>query len=916
MRGSRRSRLSTAGLLRRHLTTSPGASIALALLVLVGALLATAVPRAATALHTEALHEQLADLPAAELDLTASARERPSVGPSANGTTLAPDVEAVWGAQEDHLAAIVDEMPPRLAAITEPPLAMLTVAPVRAQVPGAGPSAPSYRVMPGFDPRLREHVELTSGAWPAPIEAPVPSSTPIELVLTDAVAERMEWALGEQRFIDIDGTSQPVVLSGTVSPVDATDGVWTHIVPALEPSVVDNGLAPPEITAVAFLDPASWSDFARVSVPLTLEVWIPIDTASITADASAELAPMLGRFSSDLHAVGDGGWVDEYYTVAGLGFASSLRDELALAAAAAAASDALLATVASGPIGVMVAVLVLGARVVFERRREGLELVAARGASNGQLRGILAIEGGLIGLPAAILGGILGTLAFDADGGAAGWVVAAVFAVTPAALLIASAPSLSPLRRVRADLGAAGGGRLRWIGELVLVLLAAASVVLLFRRGLASSAASVGVDPLLAAVPLLLSLVACLVVLRIYPLPLARIVRSMAAKPGLVGFLGSARALRDPSAGLVPVLAVVVGVAVAVFSSVLLGTIRSGVEAAASHRVGADASVAGRPLTRAQLDEMRAVPGVEAIAPVYSTRNASITIDGRQRTTTLIVIDVAEMQVVQHGRPDATPLPDSLADPPSADGVPVLVSGVVDSVTAEATEVEIDGDPFSVEGVVEGTTAYSPRANWMLIDVANARPYTDTLVPRTVLVRFDPGVDAEAVVADLEHISPDSTVETPDRVAEDLGSRPTVQGLVAALFAAIVLVSLLTALAIVLTLIVGRPARDRLLPLLATLGLDRRGERALVAWEIAPVTAVSLVVGAALGAVLPFVVLGGIDLSSFTGGDAQPAVAYDPWLIAGVLATSVIVTIVASALAASFGSRIDVARAMRKEEEG
>ncbi|GAA1962487.1 ABC transporter permease [Agromyces allii] len=915
MSGSHRSRLSTAGLLRRQLTTSPGASIALALLVLVGALLATAVPRAATALHTEALHEQLADLPAAELDLTASARERPGVGPSANGTTLAPDVEAVWGAQEDHLAAIVDEMPAPLAAITEPPLAMLTVAPVRAKVPGAGPSAPSYRIMPGFDPRLREHVTLTAGAWPAPIEAAVPSGTPIELVLTDAVAERMDWALGEERFIDIDGTPQPVVLSGTVAPVDAGDGVWTHIVPALEASVVDNGLAPPEITAVAFLDPASWSDFARVSVPLTLEVWIPIDTASITADASAELAPMLGQFSSDLHAVGEGGWVDEYYTVAGLAFSSSLRDELALASAAATASDALLATVASGPIGVMVAVLVLGARVVFERRREGLELVAARGASNGQLRGILALEGGLIGLPAAIVGGVVGTLAFDADGGSAGWVVAALFAVTPAALLIASAPSLSPLRRVRADLGSANGGRLRWIGELVLVLLAAASVVLLFRRGLASSA-SVGVDPLLAAVPLLLSLVACLVVLRVYPLPLARIVRSMAAKPGLVGFLGSARALRDPSAGLVPVLAVVVGVAVAVFSSVLLGTIGSGVEAAASHRVGADASVAGRPLTQAQLDELRAVPGVEAIAPVYSTRNASITIDGRQRTTTLIVIDVAEMQVVQQGRPDATPLPDTLAEPPGADGVPVLVSGVVAAVTAGATDVEIDGDPFSVEGVVDGTTAYSPRANWMLMDAANARPYTDTLVPRTVLVRFDAGADTQAVVADLERIAPDSTVETPERVADDLGSRPTVQGLVAALIAAIVLVSLLTALAIVLTLIVGRPARERLLPLLATLGLDRRGERALVAWEIAPVTAVSLVVGAALGAVLPFVVLGGIDLSSFTGGDAQPAVAYDPWLIAGVLATSVVVTVVASALAASLGSRIDVARAMRKEEEG
>ncbi|MFF2370972.1 FtsX-like permease family protein [Agromyces sp. NPDC058110] len=910
------SHLSTAGLLRRQLTTSPGASILLAMLVLAGALLATAVPRAATALHTAALHEQLESVPAAELDLTATSRERPGVGPASGATTLDEDVAAVWGAQEDRLSAIVDEMPAPLAAITEPPLAMLTVAPIRAQVPGAGPSSPSYRIMPGFDPRMREHLQLTAGDWPAPVDADVPSDSPIELVLTGAVAERMEWAIGDERIIDVDGAPQPVVLAGTVAAVDPDDGVWTHLVPALEPSVVDNGLAPPEITAIAFLDPASWADFARVSVPLTLEVWIPIDTSRITADATAGLQTMLGRFSSDLHVVGDGEWIDEYFTVGELGFSSSLRDELAVATAAATASDAVLATVASGPIGVMVAVLVLGARVVFERRREGLELVAARGASTGQLRGILALEGALIGVPAAVVGGIAGTLAFDADGGPVGWTVAAVFAATPAALLIASAPSLSPLRRARADLGTAGGGRLRWIGELVVVLLAATSVVLLLRRGLAGSAAAVGVDPLLAAVPLLLSLAACLVVLRVYPLPLARIVRSMAAKPGLVGFLGSARALRDPSAGLVPVLAVVVGVSVAVFSSVLLGTIRSGVDAAASHRVGADASVSGLPLTQAQLGEFADTPGVAAIAPVYSSRNASISIDGRQRTTTLIVVDVAEMRAVQQGRPDATPLPEALAAPAADDGVPVLLSGVVAAVTADADDVELDGDPYSVVGVVDGTTAYSPRANWMLIDRANAKPYTDTLVPRTVLVRFDEGADADEVVAALERIAPGSTVETPGSLAEALHSGPTVQGLIAALIAAIVLSSLLTALAIVLTLVVGRPARERLLPLLATLGLDRRGERGLVAWEIGPVAAVSLVVGAALGAVLPFVVLGGIDLSAFTGGDAQPAVAYDPLLISAVLAASVVVTVVASALAASLGSRIDVARAMRKEEEG
>jgi putative ABC transport system permease protein len=89
--------------------------------------------------------------------------------------------------------------------------------------------------------------------------------------------------------------------------------------------------------------------------------------------------------------------------------------------------------------------------------------------------------------------------------------------------------------------------------------------------------------PLLAAVPLLLSLVACILVLRLYPIPLARLVRATAARPGLVPFprdrLGRCA---TPARGWVPVLAVVVGrLGRGVVSSVLLGTVRAGIDRSA-----------------------------------------------------------------------------------------------------------------------------------------------------------------------------------------------------------------------------------------------------------------------------------------------------------------------------------------------
>ena len=908
---SARSHLSTPGLLRRQFLAGPGASIALALLVLVGALLATAVPRAVAALHTAQLAELLDGVPANGLDLTTETRTHPDIGASSGGTSLDDDVDAVWGRQEEALVGIRDDLPQPLHDITGEPLTVLTAGPLRAMVPDASPSSPVYRILPGFDPRLREHVELTSGAWPAPVPGDeLDGITAVDIVLVDAVAERMDWALGEERLLGIGSINQPVRLSGTVAPIDPADGVWTHLPTTLEPGVVDNGLAPPQITGTAFVDAASWPAFADLNVPSTMQAWFPVRTERISAPESAQLQAQLGEFSSDLRVIGSGEYLGWVPTVGEVSFLSGLGASLGEAAAA------VLATIASGPIGVMVAVLVLGARVVFERRRTGLELTAARGASVGQLRGILALEGLGIGVPAAVVGGVLGTLAVAADAGYGGWLLAAVFAVTPAVLLVVAAPGLSPLRRARADLGGSGPGRFRWIAELLVLLLAVAAVVLLLRRGLATSAAQAGVDPLLAAVPLLLSLVACLVALRLYPIPLARLVRAMSTRPGLVPFLGSARALRDPSAGLVPVLAVVVGVSVAVFSSVLLGTVRAGIDHAAAARVGADAAVSGLPFTRAQLDEFRAVPGVEAIAPVYSTRGSDLIIDGRQRTTTLIVIDTAEMRRVQAGRPDATPLPEALAAPPDDDGVPVLVSGVVDEVIGAADEVGLDGEPFHALAVVDGATAYSPRTNWVLMDRSNAEPFTDTLVPRAVLVRFAPDADAAAATAALADIAGDgATAVTATDLATQLSEQSVTRGLVTALVGAIALSSLLTVLAIVLTLVVGRPARERLLPLLSTLGLGRRGERALVAWEIGPVAVVAVVVGAVLGAVLPFVVLQGVDLRAFTGGDVQPTVVYDPWLITAVLAGSVLVTVVAAAAASGVGGRMNAARAMRKEEE-
>jgi len=348
---------------------------------------------------------------------------------------------------------------------------------------------------------------------------------------------------------------------------------------------------------------------------------------------------------------------------------------------------------------------------------------------------------------------------------------------------------------------------------------------------------------------------------------------------------------------------------------VLLGTVRSGTEVASAERVGADIAVSGVPFTRAQLEAFAAAPGVEAIAPVYSTRPSLLEVDGRDRTATLVVVSAEEMRRVQQGRPDAIELPTSLEA--TGDGAtPVLISRPIADFLAGGEDAELDGEPFEVVGVAAPSTPFTGRSTWLLMDRENAAPFTETLVPRSVLVRLAPGADPQMAVAALAELAgPGAAVTTADALASELGSRPDARGLTVGLVAAIAISTLLTALAITLTLAVGRPARERLLPLLATLGLRRRGERALVGWEIAPITVVAVVAGVALGAVVPWIVLAGVDVRTFTGGSAAPLVTYDWPLIGAIVATSVAVSIAAAAVAASLGARASAARATRIEEE-
>ncbi|WP_022886005.1 FtsX-like permease family protein [Glaciibacter superstes] len=914
------SHLSVPWLIWRQASANLGGSITVAAIVLVMAALATGVPRAINNMFTDGLQLAVAQLPATQRDLVGAARGGPLSGPASRpgASGLSPELEAVWGLQEDSITSVQAEMPQALAAAVDPARYVVTLPPLGASPADPSIKKPATELSLGFDPHLAERIDIVEGKAPVAFASALPTDAAVELLLSAASAESMAWAVGDERVMGLPNGGQQVLrLSGTFDAADKNSTYWKHVPGALEPSVLSAGRLEPTYTGVAYLDPASWAVAGELSSNFINQVWFPVEAAELSSSGATDFAQSLRTFTRLPHAMASTEGTTGYVGDSGMSFSTKLGLTLQDVFVRTSVTSAVLAMAASGPIGVVLAVLVLGARLIGHRRSTGLGLAAARGATTGQLRGVLAIEGAVIGIPAATVGTAIGLLVVSGQATPATFILPALVAIGPA-ILLALSTSEKSLRRFRSDLGVGTASRSRWVLEVLVLGVAAVSVVLLTQRGLTTSSDSIGVDPLLAATPLLLSLAACVVVMRVYPAPLRWLSERLKARPGLTNFLGSARAVRDPAAGFAPILPLVVGVSVAVFGAGMLATVQSGVETAARSEVGADLRVSAPHLTKEQLAAIIDVSGVAALAPVYARVAANLSIDGhRPDTVSVIVVDAAELRAVQAGGAGALDLPESLSAP-AGDTVPVVLSDILAAEIEEGSSIELGDEKLDVVATGASEIPLTPKQSWVIVDRANADALvSSTFSPEIALVDLDDGADPALVSAGIRSAAGDGAeVVLPADLAEAVNSTPSVQGLRIALVLAIALAWLLTAVTVVMTLVLISPARDRILALLGALGLERSTKRALVGWEIGPLAVAALVAGTLLGTGLPFIVLAGVDLRPFTEGVVQPAVTQSPLLLALVLGGFLLVVVAGSAIALLTARRADAAGTLRTIEEG
>lgn len=882
----------------RAATTTPSLSLFLVLVIAALSYLGAAAPTMLADGRTATVQRAVASLP--DLVRWPSATEP--------GLPAFDDVsdedDGVWGSALDAVDQKRQAQPEPLRGLLGDPHLTLMVDPLPTtdEDPSRVEPVPRNKVGLVSDPGLADRVSLVDGRMP---EITDPGAG-IEIALTEPIAEQLAWQVGTARRWD--GTT--LTLTGIIAPSDPDDGDWAFISGSVSPLIEVNASGDRTLVVAGFMhvdEAAALTDRVR---DIKITAWMPFDTTAIDAATAAQTAAQLRLLAAgpvDLPM-----YAETFYN-RGLAFASSLPRALDTGIARADAMTAVIAVAAVGPLTVALVVLALVSRLIAVRRVTSSRVLRARGASTGRLVAMLGGEGVVLGL----LGAVAGAGAAVVAPGWTGWwviLVPVAFAVVPAVALPWSALS-DAARRGRHDLGEkgrAGSGRMAL--EALTLVVTAVLCVLIVGRG-----AATGVDPLLLMLPVLLGLSGSILALRLLPMLLRLAEGRGRRRAPLTGLLGPARARRDPVVRTAPVLAVVVGLGVAIFSVAFAATVSGGIVRAAAIGVGADVRVDAAHITEDAADDVAALDGVTSMAALRGDSSEEASSGAQKTRAHVYAVDRDAFVAVQDDPATALPLPAALADP-ADEAVPVVASeqllarlGVHDPNDAE---LEMAGVPVRVVGTAQSQVPFGAAEQWVIIDAAHA----EALGLRgsglsQLYLALAPDADPDAVgAAAATVLGGDARFETPARVAAVHAEDPGLGVVRGALLAAGTIVLVLLAVAVIATLVLGASSRARMLAILRTLGHPPGAAGKLVTWEVAPALLLAVPFGVGAGVLMAQLVIAQLDLRGFVGGPTQPEVllggAWPLLIVAGFVLVAGVAVVVAALLA----SRLDASSAIREDE--
>ncbi|WP_405501908.1 ABC transporter permease [Streptomyces niveus] len=918
---------------RTRLRTAPGAAAAMAVLVVLTAYLAAAFPRSVDAYETNGLRHDIRTAVAAESVLEVGMR---APGPGVRQADREEVLRGAWVARAQ--GKITGSLP----------------APVRADEGGSAYGVRTSQPVEGTDAwlpapdnlppmltlaaqaGLDRHSTLREGRLPRAEGAVTERTGEVEAAVTVATAKSLGIKVGSVVHVPgVDRDELGVRITGIVVPRDPANSYWA-VEPTLgSPALVTKptrDLPPPRYWRASLL---LAPDAAPALLGTTGE---PQVYWRIAPDAGALTARDAPQLASRIASLENGPELTRLRAPTVVGPSAVVAtglDEIVAAHRSMRSAIAPVVTVAALGIGAVAAVvLVMAGSLLAVRRQAELALLRSRGGSLRAIGGRLLAETAVIAVPATAVGLLLAVLTVPEAR-----LLPAVAAAGCAGLLACAA---LPVRAVvrhrrprphggREDLVQARPSRRRTIAELTLLALAIGAVLALRRRGTGGSGAVDDVDYLVSSAPILVGLIAALVLVRLYPLPLRFAGRPAGRLRGAVGFLSLARAGRAASSGALPLLALLIALTTAAFGGSVLAGIDGARERAAVLATGADAriSVVGSSpvLPDGLTAAVRGSAGVGEVTTIRVEYGVPLPSDAKGFRTALGVTMIGVEPKAYARLARQTGLGEFPAGAlKSVGGGGVRDGGsdagrVLPAIASPAVAERLGDQPRDIQSAagdfkvrvaeIRANTPGAPGGDYLLVNAADLTQRA----PTTLLVtggKLDGDALRRTVAGFGTGPGNGLTVKLRSDERKAFVNTPMQEGAERIYAAAIAAGAGYALLALLLSLSQTAPERLTLLARLRTMGLTRRQGRQLLGLEVLPQALLAAVGGAFVGWATIVLLAPGVDLvrlaltaTSDVTLDGAPLQA-DPWSLVlpavGVLALAAAVSVVQAWWAGRQGS--------------
>ncbi len=569
--------------------------------------------------------------------------------------------------------------------------------------------------------------------------------------------------------------------------------------------------------------------------------------------------------------------------------------------------------------------MLLGARLVAQRRAAEFTLMRARGAALYQLAWLVLRASAVIAAAAGALAAVLAIGLTPGDGDAVGWWLAgltiAVTLIGPVLISVVPQRVAAPAtgRAERRVAGRRPAAR-RIVVEIALVAVAIGGLVVLRNEGLSSGNSGLYTS----AAPVLVAIPVAVVLLRGYPALARELARIAGRSRGVVAFVGLTRATRTPPGAVLPAFALVLVLAMVAFPDMVSTSVTGSQVTASWQQVGADAVIQAPPdqvIPPALQSQISSVPGV------VSTAAAEVDTASLAAGTVLSVMFVDPAQyaaVIEQAPGPRFPLAAlSGAVPPGNGGA------IVPAVATAAAAQLVGTAPASVNVAETSTITIRLAGQTGVPGVPGAPglgPGATVIVPAqalgsspfapNVLLVAGPRLDAARLSAAVSSALPGAQVTFRATALAALTTSPVPQAAQTALTQGMAAAAGFGALVLLLSLLLTAWTRDMTLARLATMGLRRWQAQLLQATETLPPVVAAAIGGVACAWLLVPLVGPSLNLAAFAGTGSAAVVTPAAVPLVGSAAGLVLAALLVLAVQAVITYHRGSARALRISDEG